>query len=209
MKISEAKEIFPSITLVIIERIFEYLVSTDYLVLEGKSRVKLFAITDKIKSHCVDNVDAPAPSVKEIIATKNKTSTTKKLTQSDDTLDSKSRNTNLNDSSQVRNVTTPLIACNSEINLFETIVSDALPHQSMVTSEDMASGVSKNIVYQIVYSSFEGTSRNGGDGTASTEDVCRRAVEAGCSSVDFVKNILAIMVDQNKIMIDDDCIIEI
>ena len=69
VKISEAKEIFPSITLVIIERIFEHLVSTDYLVLEGKSRVKLFAITDKITSHCVDNVDAPASSVKEINVT--------------------------------------------------------------------------------------------------------------------------------------------
>lgn len=205
VKISEVKDYFPTITLEVIERLFEQFVSQGYLILEGKSRVKLFVTTENLMNDHFDNDSRKLNEVGE----KKEESIPKKRIQRDDV---KRHNDKIEPDERIVSqipirTMEPSVKRSTEIYSFDsTPVNNS--HQSILSNENI-SGDSTSIVYQIVYANFEKTSLNGGDGTASTEDVCQQAVEAGCSNVNMVKKILGTMVELNKIMIDGDCIIEI
>ena len=220
VKISDAKEKFPTIHIVVLEQVFDCLVNQGLITLEGKSRIKVFKIIHEEQVECQEFIVQEKENIpNQRIANKHPLMDKEKNTQLKQGLN---RMKVINQS--VVSIDTPCIPINNNImppqpqsnlqqplelfdNFHENNINSNIDASATATTNPCSVEIDKShvILFDIISKCFE----QNGDGTASVTDICKRAVTAGCHGESEAKEVLEFMANNNKIMIDGDVIYEI
>jgi hypothetical protein len=213
VKISDAKAKFPKIHIMLVEQLFDIFTSQGQLVLEGKSRVKVFKIIAQgdggtVSDHLnkENTLNKVTPSKRVINKSSHASTATAKPLAKKQVGNSNKRKAGTD---VTPNIITILDGSDSP-NRNDIDVDDNNLHDETSSSSSSSDGInmfdgSRVVVFEILYEMFECAELNG-DGTVSVTDVCAKAVEAGCPCEEDARGILDFMSELNKIMIDGDTI---